>query len=283
MNTIKVRHVNFQKETETPRNWLWGNYLTTHFLNSLHLIFPDGEKFFIRSVKDHEEFIKDPELKKRVKSFIAQEIIHGNEHKKFWSTLQKQGYDIDTFLNFYNESCYENLEVWMKKFRGSKHGLAVTVALEHLTASLAEYAIVKKNELAGAHENLRTMLLWHAAEEIEHKSVAFDVLKEVDPSYQTRMIGLLHAICTLSFYTLVGFFFFMKQEVFDRKTKISIFEIWEFIVQLTELMQTMVKEISVYLKPDFHPDQVPNDHLAVYFFEKYKVEKQKAEGEYHVA
>ncbi len=283
MNSIKVRHVDFAKEEETPRNWLWGNYLTTNFVNSLHLIFPDGEKYFIRSVKNHEEFVKDPELKKRVKSFIAQEVIHGSEHKKFWNTLQKQGYDIDTFLKFYNESCYENLEVWMNNFRGTKHGLAVTVALEHLTASLAEYVFVNKKELEGTHENLRTMLLWHAAEEIEHKSVAFDVLKEVDPSYKTRMIGMIHAICTLSFFTLVGFFLFMKQEILDKGTKISLSEIWEFILQVTELVSSMAKEIAIFLKPDFHPDQVPNDHLAVYFFQKYKVEKEKLEVIQNVA
>jgi predicted metal-dependent hydrolase len=37
----------------------------------------------------------------------------------------------------------------------------------------------------------------------------------------------------------------------------------------------MGKEIGHYMRPDFHPDQVANEHLAQYFFEKYKVEKVK--------
>jgi predicted metal-dependent hydrolase len=273
-NTIKVRHVDFGLEKEIPNNWFKGNFLITHFVNSFHLIFPDGEKYFIRSVKAHEEFVQDPELKKRVKAFIAQEIIHGNEHKTFWENLKKKGYDIDTFLKLYNSTTYEFLEPNLEKVFGAKHGLAVTVALEHFTASLAEFAFKDLNELEGVPENMRQMLLWHASEEIEHKSVAFDVLKAVDDSYALRMRGLLHATITLSVYTIIGFVMFLLQEI-KKGTFISPFEFWEFFTHFISLARTMGKEIGHYMQPDFHPDQVANEHLAQYFFEKYKVEKVK--------
>jgi hypothetical protein len=272
--TIKVRHVDFGLGKEIPNNWFKGNFLITHFVNSFHLIFPDGEKYFIRSVKAQEEFIHDPELKKRVKAFIAQEVIHGNEHKTFWETLKKQGYDIDTFLNFYNSTTYEFLEPNLEKLLGTKHSLAVTVALEHFTASLAEFAFKDLNELEGVPENMRQMLLWHASEEIEHKSVAFDVLKEVDGSYALRMEGLIHATVTLSVYTIIGFALFIFQEI-KKGTVISPFEFWEFFTHFLSLARAMRKEIAHYMRPDFHPDQVANEHLAQYFFEKYQVEKVK--------
>lgn len=271
-NTIKVRHVDFGLQKEFPNNYFKGNYLITHFVNSFHLIFPDGEKYFIRSVKMHEEFVHDPELKKRIKAFIAQEVTHGNEHKKFWESLEKKGYDIQTFLNFYNGTSYGWLEPNLEKIFGAKHALAVTVALEHYTASIAEFAFKNLKELEGVPEDMKKMLLWHASEEIEHKSVAFDVLKEVDSSYALRMRGLIHATATLSFYTIVGFILFILQEI-KKGTWISPFEFWEFLVHFLDLSKTLGKEIANYMRPDFHPSQVENDHLAVYFFEKYQVEK----------
>ena len=272
--SIKIRHVDFGLGKEIPNNWFKGNFLITHFVNSFHLIFPDGEKYFIRSVKAQEEFIHDLELKKRVKAFIAQEVIHGSEHKVFWETLKRQGYDIDSFLNFYNTTAHDYLEPSLEKIFGVKHALAVTVALEHFTASLAEYAFNELNELEGVSEDMRQMLLWHASEEIEHKAVAFDVLKTVDDSYWLRMRGLIHATITLSLYSIIGFVLFMLQEI-KKGTVISPYEFWEFFTHFISLARAMGKEIVNYMNPNFHPDQVANEHLAKYFFDKYQVEKVK--------
>ena len=56
--------------------------------------------------------------------------------------------------------------------------LAYTAALEHYTATLAE-TLLRKPEaqaLLGDTE-VRSILLWHALEESEHKAVAFDVYR----------------------------------------------------------------------------------------------------------
>ena len=38
-------------DAEVPRWWLYGNPVMTHMANGLNLLFPPGERFFIRSVK----------------------------------------------------------------------------------------------------------------------------------------------------------------------------------------------------------------------------------------
>ena len=42
---------------------------------------------------------------------------------------------------------------------------------------------------ARAHPTMRKLILWHAIEEIEHKAVAFDVLRQAHPSYALRILG----------------------------------------------------------------------------------------------
>jgi predicted metal-dependent hydrolase len=272
LRDIKVRKVDFDLKTEIPIRWFKNNLLISQFVNSLHLIFPDGEKFFIRSVKAHEDFVKDEELRRQVKAFIGQEMIHGKEHRKFWETMEKQGYHPERFLEFYNSTCYDTFETRINQWLGPKYSLSVTVALEHFTASLAEFAFKDMNELDGVPEEMRQMLLWHASEEIEHKSVAFDVLKQVDDSYRLRVIGMLYATISLSVFTFIGFLMLLSED-FAKGRSISFGELLEFLTHFTKLVRTLGKEILNYLRPDFHPDQVHNESLANYFFKNYKVER----------
>jgi predicted metal-dependent hydrolase len=112
--------------------------------------------------------------------------------------MRAQGYAIDEFLAWYERVAFGIIE------KNSSHALAlaVTVALEHFTAILAEDALRDDAAvLEHAHPELRRLLAWHAVEELEHKSVAFDVLAAVHPSYALRMAGLaLGTLCLGGFW-----------------------------------------------------------------------------------
>lgn len=70
----------------------------------------------------------------------------------------------------------------------SRFQLAVTAALEHYTATVAERLLTspEAQELLGENE-LRSMLLWHALEESENKTVAFDVYWHTGGSERLRI------------------------------------------------------------------------------------------------
>jgi hypothetical protein len=68
---ITVRRIQFGHENTFERHWFRGNPFMTHFMNSLHSVFPAGERYFIRSVKWFDKQIQDPELKERVKALSA--------------------------------------------------------------------------------------------------------------------------------------------------------------------------------------------------------------------
>jgi predicted metal-dependent hydrolase len=44
---------------------------------------------------------------------------------------------------------------------------------------------------------MRSLFLWHAVEEIEHRAVAFDVLQAVNPNYELRVAGMAVAATLL--------------------------------------------------------------------------------------
>ena len=96
-HSIKIRKVNFKFSKPFPNHYYKNNPLTTHFINSLHLLFPDGERYFINSLLPYMNTTKNPEIKKEIREFCGQEGTHGREHEKFWEILEGHGYVIKPF------------------------------------------------------------------------------------------------------------------------------------------------------------------------------------------
>jgi hypothetical protein len=264
----KIRKVNFQFEKPFPKHWFNDNPIATHFLNAEHLIFPDGEKFFIRSVKAFAEVYKnDPELKNRVANFIGQEGTHFAEHQKFWDIMESQDLQPMKFVNFYRRTIWGGLENWMRKTLtknrlGDKISLSITVALEHFTAMLAESGINNKDISKNMPQEMKELFMWHAAEEIEHKAIPFDVLKKVDDSYTLRIGGMLIATWGLWFYLIVGTSMLTYNDK-DVKTKDIPKYLSLFLTHFkNNFGGTLSAQYWQYYQKDFHPDQIDNYHLA---------------------
>jgi hypothetical protein len=254
---IRARKVALDFEGEIPRHWLAKSPLATHLANSLNLIFPLGEKFFIRSVKAFQHRVDDPKLLEDIRGFIAQEGRHAAEHQRFFDVLRSQGYSIDPFLSVYEAVCYKFLErIFSPEVR-----LSTTVACEHFTAMFAERALSQGFLQKEAHPVLRDLLLWHAAEEIEHKSVAFDVLRKVAPSYGLRMAGLVLATATLTGFWMAGTLMLLAQER-DASPGVVMRHLAVGYQKGTLGRGDMARAFIAYLRPGFHPTDNDNEHLA---------------------
>lgn len=264
----KIRKVNFVFENPFPKHWYNNNPIATHFMNAQHLAFPDGEKFFIRSVKAFADVYKnDPVLKKRVDNFIGQEGTHYAEHQKFWDIMEEQQINPMRFVDYFRKTAWNGIETWARKTLkrnrfGDKLALSVTVALEHYTAMLAESGIVNKDISEKMPDEMRDLFLWHAAEEIEHKSIPFDVLKRVDDSYALRIGGMLIATWGLWYYLGVGTVMLTQNDE-DVKAKDIPADVALFLKKFSESFGgTLSKQYFQYFRPDFHPDQIDNYELA---------------------
>ncbi|MFO7565731.1 MAG: metal-dependent hydrolase [Enhygromyxa sp.] len=253
-----VRRMDFPfVEAEIPRHWLGGSMVGTALANGLNLVFPDGERFFVRSVNHYLPQIEDPQLRDRVKRFFGQEGQHAREHERLYEVLRAQGYDIDPLLARYRRVAYELLAPNVP----AKLRLSVTAALEHFTASFAVHALTSGLLDRQAPPVMVELLKWHAAEEIEHKDVAFDVLMAVDDSYALRVAGLV--VATLSLW---GFWAYLTVGLLRQEPDFE----WRRVARewLGRGLDgqgpsvTMPLAVLQYLAPDFHPSKVDNDDLA---------------------
>ena len=78
----KPRRVRFPMPTSTKRqHFVDGDLVMSHFISVLSATFPEGEDFFIRSVRNFQSSIDDPQLETAVKGFIGQEATHRHQHR----------------------------------------------------------------------------------------------------------------------------------------------------------------------------------------------------------
>ena len=210
--------------------------------------------------------ITDEKLKIDAKAFMFQEAQHYKAHEKFFTNLREHGYQIDSLIGYINLVTYRILEPLM----GPKLNLATTAGLEHYTALLAEIGL-SDDFLKDAEPVMRSLFEWHAAEEIEHKSVAFDFLQHIDDSYSLRIKGMIVATLVLLSYSSLCTVSLLHQDgkLLDRK-------IWKEMISILFTDQALFpksfKIMLRYFHPDFHPWKHKNESLATKVFKRLKSE-----------
>jgi len=183
-STIPVRRMSFAESLASlPKHFAGdGDLITSHLFATLSGVFPDGEEYFVRSVRRYRDEVSDPDLRRQVAAFIGQEALHGREHRALNDRLAELGYGTKGVERYARMGL-----AFRERVMSPLVNLASTAALEHFTATLAETVLTSADARAaiGAQEIL-DVLLWHSLEESEHKAVAFDVYRAVGGSERTR-------------------------------------------------------------------------------------------------
>lgn len=242
------------KLADVPRYWFAGDPFLTRMFDALSLTFPDGERYFIQSVRLFRDQIQDPDLKQRVADFIRQEAQHGIAHDKMNQIMKDQGIPVDQFIQRLNKVFKFEL-----KYRSPQYNIAMTAAAEHLTALMAETFYGEKETLQDAHPYVRALFAWHAIEEMEHRDVAFDVMQQVGNVPEvTRKMALVFTTGLMFGFTLYRANVMLKCDGFNRtqRLKMNVRGLqWLFGKQ--GKLRKMQSQYRDWFKPDFHPSQHP--------------------------
>jgi predicted metal-dependent hydrolase len=268
---VKTRRIAFDyPESDLPKYFAEGDLVVSHLLAMLSAFFPEGEDFFVQSVRNYRDQVTDPELKKQVGAFIGQEAIHGREHRRFNERLQSHGFP----TGFVDRRTRIGLERLARRAPKTVQ-LAVTAALEHYTATIAEVLLrdQKAQDLSHVSE-VRHIFLWHAVEENEHKSVAFDVYQQVCGDQKLR-IRTMKATTVIFLGSLFG------STLLSLARDRNAWNPKRLLPSLGRLRDNpfFTREVwgrlTDYNRPDFHPD----DHDTTALLERWREELFGAGGE----
>lgn len=190
---VPIRHMRFDFDPSTMAKYCWrDDAFSSAFILTFSALIPHGERLVIDSVRARRDEARDPELRARVTGLIGQEAMHSKVHEEFNAAYQAKGLPIDRIDRvgqwFFSRLLPQVLDRDMQ--------LAVTAAIEHVTALMAERSFAEPEEREKLDLQAREFLLWHLLEECEHKSVAFDLYQDVCGDLWKRRAGMVLILST---------------------------------------------------------------------------------------
>ncbi len=239
----------FVKAENETHHWHGGSALRTQYFNALSMCFPELERRMIHSVRTTVGTCGDRPpvraLQGRALDFIAQEASHSQVHSR---------------LNTHrvNPSWPVLVNLWPKQLIARRHwlsNLARTCAIEHFTTLLAVYLFRHPALFSHVPPDIRDLWLWHAAEEIENRSLALDLYRAAEGGYVRRIGYFLLIFVTANLMVLAQTLSNLAhdRQVFKART-------WQDALALfwgrQGLAWFIVRHLPAYLQPGYSP----NDH-----------------------
>jgi predicted metal-dependent hydrolase len=247
--------------------------MATHVMNVLHIMLPPGERWFCDVYREALPLITDDKLRQDVKGFMGQEATHARAHEAGREHLATYGIDTDRSMA---------QAEWMRRNLGSATPFGRTVpkplrktwlitrlstiaAIEHFTAVLGDWILNESAELdaAGADPAMLDLLRWHGAEEVEHRSVAFDVYQNVSGNYVRRVISMVAIAIALTVGFVIGTSLLLAADTttsrrfslreFRRAGKRGHLPTYSFAL----------RAVPTYLRRDYHPSREGSTEVAL--------------------
>lgn len=254
--SITPRRFAASLSSDIPKHWLPGNELVSSLLNAYTILVPANESFYIRTIQACLDHVEDDALRARCKRFVYQEAQHGSAHMRYWTNLDAQGYRFRDYEHAVDTYVFKVIE----RLTPAWYRASAVAAVEHINAYVAE-EFLAQDILAGADPTVRDLMEWHFAEEIEHRSVAFDLLQAVAPSYLVRVAGF--GTTVVLFYGLMGA---LAARLLVQDGLLWRWQTWRqlrlHLWSKHHMFPKTLRHLFDYLRLGFHPSHSKTDGFA---------------------
>jgi predicted metal-dependent hydrolase len=246
------------------KNPIWNSkgIMATHFLNAFQSLFPEGERLFIEAARDctaknpsvvtgDQVFLDD------LNHFIEQEGRHSVVHEKWTKALAAVGYPQ---MNTYTMQIHR-FRTWARSHLDKMTRLSITIGAEQYTASMTRLFAHDRPDLVFASAPLfEKIFLYHTMEELEHKSVCYDLYRKLHGGYIRRMMGMAFISYYIWMNVLRRHRYLLRHDgMWDRAHRR---EFWMFYLGNKGMMRALLPRLLEYVRPSFHPWQ--SDERALF-------------------
>jgi uncharacterized protein len=249
---IAIRTIPFEFADDIAPVWNPAMPEWSHMVNGASLAMPYLEPFLIKNLREALPQIDDADLRDDVRAFVGQEAQHYTNHRRYNEMLKHSGYPELAQVEESMARGYKQLSNRSLNWR-----LAYTAGFETMTIGLTAWLIDDRERLfRDADRMVTSLVLWHMVEEIEHKSVAFDVFQAVSGSYSLRVFGLLYGAMHVAILSRRGYVAMLKRD--GRWTDLrSRLRLWRMV---GAFFVNVVPALLTSLHPRHHPDATRDPH-----------------------
>lgn len=297
--SLKARRVQFDFQ-DTPVHWIPNDAFSSHMINGINLLLPAGELWFCRVYNKALPYVTSPQLRADVEGFIRQEAVHARAHIKAEAHLQDHGFDSHGFKTNVEKLFASTLgeapfgQKRLQSKRLEKHWLVLRVgiiaAIEHFTGVLGQWSL-DSTSWDKADPVMADLFRWHLAEEVEHRSVAFELFEHLCSTqlgfYISRQ-ALMALVFPLFIYFLIDGGRSLAQQDSDTYSKWIARQAWprlllefERVGRRTDNVPTfslLVAATLRWLSPSFHPVHEGNTAQALSYLARSPAAQRAAQN-----
>lgn len=185
---IVVRQMDFDFPPDIDPVVVEGDPEESYRLIGLSLLLPYLEPYLIRTMKEAKKQVRDPALVDDLERFSAQEGQHYRQHMRLNDAIRLQGFPRLAELEKELDADYRRFT----REKSLRFNLAYAEGFEALTTAFARFSFEQGDE-GRIHPQVAALYSWHLVEELEHRTVAFDVYDHVCGGYVYRLFAGLYA------------------------------------------------------------------------------------------
>ncbi len=243
-----IRPVEFPFPERVPPIWNPGKPVLSHLANAASLLLPYMEPFIIHSVREASKQISEPALLDTARGWMGQEAQHYKQHRRYNEALIAAGYPELRAREAEMERDYRAL-----RKRPLRYKVAYTAGFEVMALSIAHTLVADREYFfRDAEPSVASMWLWHLIEEIEHKTLAFDIYQHLYGGHLYRAYGIFAAMLHMVRLIRPSYVALLKADGRWGRWRTR----WEIKKLVARLFVSFLPRTLRYAMPGHHPSQV---------------------------
>lgn len=260
-DAIRVRELRFALGEGTPSRFCAQFPEFSHVTNAFMAALPHLEPYFIHNIREVGARAVDPQLKADIVLFVAQEARHAQQHRRLNEVLAQRYPELPRLERELKQRLDRSRKEHSLAFR-----MAYTAGYEAITYQLVGFIMDVRDEwLTDADPDVLGMLCWHGAEEVEHKSVAYDAFNAVHGGYFMRIYGLLAALVmsVKDIKRMARHMLEVDGTWHDRECQRRLSRVRRAFAR------GLLPRLISYFRPSYHPSRYPDPPVMLAWLERY--------------
>ncbi len=268
---IQARKVQFDL-TGIPLEWIPGHPVASTMINLFNLVLPAGERWFVQTLNEALPLVHDARLAEDIRGFIGQESTHAAAHEQVVRDfLIVNGVDPTPILELVDYVFEQVLAPTtstdpQRRLSNLRERLWMIAAIEHYTAVLGDFALNSRWDDFGADPTMVDLFRWHGSEEVEHRSVAYDVARYFHDSYLHRIRAMSVAATAIYMFFQRGTWFLLRKDprIDMSWWRMQVLRMRDSRLGLLPKFRTVFGTATLsYFRPGFSPEEMGSTAQAV--------------------